>query len=57
VEPNGPEDPGSEEDVKLSIIQPVPKPTPVGVGAEGGEQESDEAGGSESEPAGPTQGE
>jgi ATP-dependent Clp protease ATP-binding subunit ClpC len=29
-------DEGSEDDVKLSIIEPKPAPTPVGVGAEGG---------------------
>jgi ATP-dependent Clp protease ATP-binding subunit ClpC len=28
-----------DEDVKLSIIEPAPKPTPVGVGAEGGADE------------------
>ncbi|HWF25475.1 MAG TPA: hypothetical protein VG275_08515, partial [Solirubrobacteraceae bacterium] len=56
VEPNGPEDEGSEEDVKLSIIQPVPKPTPVGVGAEGGEASSD-GGGEGAEPALPSEGE
>jgi ATP-dependent Clp protease ATP-binding subunit ClpC len=28
-----------EDDVKLSIVKPEPKPTPVGVGAEGKEGE------------------
>jgi ATP-dependent Clp protease ATP-binding subunit ClpC len=28
-----------DEDVKLSIIEPAPKPTPVGVGAEGGAED------------------
>ena len=54
VEPNTADDPGSTEDVKLSVIQPVPKPTPVGVGAEGGEEASDD-GGDDAESAGPTQ--
>jgi ATP-dependent Clp protease ATP-binding subunit ClpC len=27
---------GSEDDIKLSVIEPKPAPTPVGVGAEGG---------------------
>ncbi len=34
VEPGVPDT--EDEDVKLSIIEPAPKPTPVGVGAEGG---------------------
>jgi ATP-dependent Clp protease ATP-binding subunit ClpC len=29
-------DEGSEDDIKLSVIEPKPAPTPVGVGAEGG---------------------
>ena len=33
--------PEGDEDVKLSIIQPEKKPTPVGVGAEGGKEEGD----------------
>jgi ATP-dependent Clp protease ATP-binding subunit ClpC len=57
VEPNTADDPGSMEDVKLSVIQPVPKPTPVGVGAEGGEDGSDDAGGDDAEPSLPDQGE
>ena len=36
VEPGTEED--TEGDVKLSVIEPAPKPTPVGVGAEGGEE-------------------
>jgi ATP-dependent Clp protease ATP-binding subunit ClpC len=36
VEPAPPEQDGGDE-VKLSIIEPAPKPTPVGVGAEGGD--------------------
>src|ERR1700678_1811597 len=57
VEPNTADDPGSMEDVKLSVIQPVPKPTPVGVGAEGGEEGS-EAGGEEADSSdGPAEGE
>src|SRR6202034_4302072 len=37
-----PGEPGTDdEDVKLSIIQPAPKPTPVGVGAEGGSDGGD----------------
>jgi ATP-dependent Clp protease ATP-binding subunit ClpC len=35
VEPAGPDDPEDRE-VKLSVIEPAPKPTPVGVGADGG---------------------
>ena len=43
-----------DEDVKLSVIEPAPKPTPVGVGAEGG-AEGDEPGdpASEGEPSEP----
>jgi ATP-dependent Clp protease ATP-binding subunit ClpC len=36
-----PSDEESGEEVKLSIIQPAPKPTPVGVGAEGGSDEGE----------------
>jgi ATP-dependent Clp protease ATP-binding subunit ClpC len=43
---------GEDEDVKLTVIQPAPKPTPVGVGAEGGAGEAAEEGGAE-EPAVP----
>jgi ATP-dependent Clp protease ATP-binding subunit ClpC len=32
--PEGDED----QDVRLSIVKPAPKPTPVGVGAEGGKE-------------------
>jgi ATP-dependent Clp protease ATP-binding subunit ClpC len=31
-----------DDDVKLSVIEPAPKPTPVGVGAEGGGDEPGE---------------
>jgi ATP-dependent Clp protease ATP-binding subunit ClpC len=42
VEPAPPEDP-EEREVKLSVIQPAPKPTPVGVGAaDGGEETAPE---------------
>jgi ATP-dependent Clp protease ATP-binding subunit ClpC len=35
---------GAESDeVRLTVIEPAPKPTPVGVGAEGGPSEGDEA--------------
>jgi ATP-dependent Clp protease ATP-binding subunit ClpC len=37
VEPGVPDT--DDEDVKLSVIEPAPKPTPVGVGAEGGSDE------------------
>ena len=58
VEPNSPDDPGAETDVKLSVIQPVPKPTPVGVGAEGGEEGSDDdEGGGDAPPDGSAQSE
>ena len=43
VEPG--EEGTEDEDVKLSIIEPAPKPTPVGVGAEGGVGEEGESGG------------
>jgi ATP-dependent Clp protease ATP-binding subunit ClpC len=32
---------GSEDDIKLSVIEPKPAPTPVGVGAEGGPPEDE----------------
>ncbi|MGZ4174421.1 MAG: NDP-hexose 4-ketoreductase, partial [Solirubrobacteraceae bacterium] len=41
VEPASAEDPEDHE-VKLSVIEPAPKPTPVGVGAEGGEEAPEE---------------
>jgi hypothetical protein len=42
VEPDGEESRGDEDStVKLSVIKPAPKPTPVGVGAEGGPPEED----------------
>ena len=41
VEPASPDDPDDHE-VKLSVIEPAPKPTPVGVGAEGGEEPPEE---------------
>jgi ATP-dependent Clp protease ATP-binding subunit ClpC len=34
---------GSEDDIKLSVIEPKPAPTPVGVGAEGGPPEDERA--------------
>jgi ATP-dependent Clp protease ATP-binding subunit ClpC len=36
------EEDGSESDVKLTVVEPAPKPTPVGVGAEGGDSEGAE---------------
>jgi ATP-dependent Clp protease ATP-binding subunit ClpC len=36
-------DEGSEDDVKLSFIEPKPAPTPVGVGAEGGSGDDEPA--------------
>jgi ATP-dependent Clp protease ATP-binding subunit ClpC len=42
VEPGDPDNP-DEDDVKLSVIEPAPKPTPVGVGAEGGAPEDEAA--------------
>jgi ATP-dependent Clp protease ATP-binding subunit ClpC len=44
--PSEPPEDGSEPDVKLTVIQAAPKPTPVAVGAEGG---SDEGGDESSE--------
>ena len=41
VEPAPPEDP-EEREVKLSVIEPAPKPTPVGVGAQDGGEGDDE---------------
>ncbi len=49
VEPVAPEDPNDRE-VKLTIIEPTPKPTPVGVGADGGSGDGGEDGPAE-EPA------
>jgi ATP-dependent Clp protease ATP-binding subunit ClpC len=43
VEPVAPEDPDDRE-VKLTIIEPAPKPTPVGVGADGGSGDGGEDG-------------
>ena len=43
-----------EPDVKLTVIEPAPKPTPVGVGAEGGSSDDDDEHGSDaSESDGP----
>jgi ATP-dependent Clp protease ATP-binding subunit ClpC len=47
VEPGAPD--SDDADVKLSVIEPAPKPTPVGVGAEGG-AEDDDAPGTDAEP-------
>ncbi len=48
---------GEEDDVKLSVIEPAPKPTPVGVGAEGGSSGDEEHESSEpSEPPAPSEG-
>ena len=45
---------GEQDDVKLSVIEPAPKPTPVAVGAEGGSSEDDDEHGAEpSDPAAP----
>jgi len=53
VEP-APKDDPQEREVMLSVIEPVPKPTPVGVGAEGGEEPGVTDGGEEgSETDGP----
>jgi ATP-dependent Clp protease ATP-binding subunit ClpC len=41
VEPGDGE--GDEPEVKLSIIEPAPKPVPAGVGAEGGSDDGDDA--------------
>jgi ATP-dependent Clp protease ATP-binding subunit ClpC len=48
VEPG--QDGSGEEDVKLSVVEPAPKPTPVGVGADGG-SEPEESGDSTAPPA------
>jgi len=54
VEPSAPDDP-DDGDVKLTVIQPVPKPTPVGVGAEGGDEGADDGDGA-GEPDGSARG-
>jgi len=40
-----PAEEGSEEPVKLTVIEAKPAPTPVGVGAEGGSSDEDDAAG------------
>ena len=50
VDATGEQD-GGDGEVKLTIIEPAPQPTPVGVGAEGGSGEP--SGGDADEPAGP----
>jgi len=42
VEPGEAAEGSDEPDVKLSVVKGAPKPTPVGVGAEGDEEEHDE---------------
>jgi ATP-dependent Clp protease ATP-binding subunit ClpC len=42
VEPGEREGDSEEQDVKLSVVEPAPKPTPVGVGAEGGSEDSND---------------
>jgi ATP-dependent Clp protease ATP-binding subunit ClpC len=51
VEPAPADDP-QEREVILSVLAPAPKPTPVGVGAEGGEADAEE-GSDDAEPAAP----
>ncbi len=41
--PEQPEDGASQDDVKLTVIEPAPKPTPVGVGATDGPSEEEPA--------------
>jgi ATP-dependent Clp protease ATP-binding subunit ClpC len=52
-------DEGGDGEVKLTVVEPAPKPTPVGVGAEGGEPASDDvapdSGPSDGEPAEPSE--
>jgi ATP-dependent Clp protease ATP-binding subunit ClpC len=50
VEPATPEDPDGRE-VTLSVLEPAPKPTPVGVGAEGGGEDEGTEPSSEVEPS------
>ena len=45
-------EPSADAEVKLTVIEPAPKPTPVGVGADGGGESGGEPSGSE-DPAGP----
>ncbi len=40
-------------EVKLSVVEPAPKPTPVGVGAEGGSEDGEEGAGSEDDVSAP----
>ena len=49
VETAPPQD-SEEPDIKLTVIEPAPKPTPVGVGAEGGAGEDDREDSSHPEP-------
>jgi ATP-dependent Clp protease ATP-binding subunit ClpC len=54
--PSEPGDDSAEPEVKLTVIEPAPKPTPVGVGAEGGpgaaeDEPSDTASDSAEEPS------
>jgi ATP-dependent Clp protease ATP-binding subunit ClpC len=44
-------DPPPEDEVRLTVIEPAPKPTPVAVGADGG-SEAEEDDGADGEPAG-----
>ncbi len=52
VEP-GDVDGADEPEVKLTVIEPAPQPTPVGVGAEGGSSDEEEHHPEQSEPGGP----
>jgi ATP-dependent Clp protease ATP-binding subunit ClpC len=52
VEPGDVDAESKEQDVKLSVVQPAPKPTPVGVGAEGGGDEPEDAGATETTDSG-----
>jgi len=49
--PEGGPDDGAEPEVRLTVIEPAPQPTPVGVGAEGGSDEEPPAAESPEEPA------
>jgi ATP-dependent Clp protease ATP-binding subunit ClpC len=52
VEP-APGEASGEREVVLSVLEPAPKPTPVGVGAEGGAEESGDDDGAGAEAAAP----
>jgi ATP-dependent Clp protease ATP-binding subunit ClpC len=51
VEPTAPVGDSDEREVTLSVLEPAPKPTPVGVGAEGGSEDEGSERAADPEPA------